>query len=186
MKRIVIAITGATGAIYGIRLLEILKEIGVESHLIISKAAKLTIAHETKYSFDEVVALASHYYNNNEIAASIASGSFKTEGMIVAPCTVKSLGEIAGCLAQNLVSRAADVTLKERRKLVLLFRESPLHLGHIKSMYAVTEMGGIICPPSVLFYNKPESIQQIIDQHLGRVLDLFNLETNVLKRWEGI
>ncbi len=186
MKRIVIAITGATGAIYGIRLLEILNDIGVESHLIISKAAKLTIAHETGFSFDQVVALASRYYNNNEIAATIASGSFKTEGMIVAPCTVKTLGEIGGCFAQTLISRAADVTLKERRKLVLLFRESPLHLGHIKAMHAVTEMGGIICPPSILFYNKPDSLQQIIDQHLGRVLDLFDLETNLLKRWEGI
>lgn len=186
MKHIVIAITGATGAIYGIRLLEILKTIGVDTHLIISRAAKLTIAHETEYKFDEVAALASRYYNNNEIAASIASGSFKTEGMIIAPCSVKTLGEIAGCLAQNLISRASDVTLKERRKLVLLFRECPLHLGHIKAMSTVTEMGGIICPPSILFYNKPRLVEQAIDQHLSRVLDLFGLETNLLKRWEGI
>lgn len=185
-KKIIVGIAGASGAIYGIRLLEVLHSIGVETHLVITKSGKLTIEHETDFKLDDVISLASHYYNNNDVSAAIASGSFINDGMIIAPCTVKTLSEIATGCTQSLISRAADVALKDRRRLVLLFRETPLHLGHIRSMQAVTEMGAIVMPPVTSFYSKPKTIDDLINQTIGRVLDLCDIDNKLVKRWSGI
>ena len=181
--RIIIGITGSSGIIYGIRLLEALRALEIETHLVISKAGQLTRAYETSLSASELKSLASVYHSCNDIAASIASGSFKTMGMIVAPCSMRSLGEIASGVTSNLLTRAADVVLKERRRLVLMPRETPLHLGHLKNMVSITEMGGIICPPVPAFYNKPDSIMDLVDDTVGRVLDLFDLESGLVRRW---
>ncbi|MCE2991729.1 MAG: UbiX family flavin prenyltransferase [Candidatus Jidaibacter sp.] len=185
-KRIVVGISGASGAIYGIRLLEVLKTCEVETHLVVTKSAKLSIEHETELKLDDVIKLADHYHNNNDIAAKIASGSFIHDGMIIAPCTVKTLSEIATGCTSSLISRAADVALKDRRRLVLLFRETPLHLGHIKSMQSVTEMGGIIMPPVTSFYNHPKTTNDIVNQTIGRLLDLYDIKNSLVKRWGGI
>lgn len=185
-KRIVVGISGASGAIYGIRLLKILVSLGIETHLIVTKAGKLSIEYETDYSFDDVVDLADYYHPNTNIAACIASGSFLHDGMVIAPCTVKTLSEVANCVSHSLISRAADVTLKDRRKLILLFRETPLHLGHIKLMQAATESGAIIMPCVTTFYNHPRSIDDMIDHTIARILDLLGLEHNLIKRWEGL
>lgn len=185
-KRIIIGISGASGAIYGIRMLQILASLSIETHLVITKAGKLSIEHETEYTFDQVIALASHYHTNTDIAACIASGSFLHDGMVIAPCTVKTLSEVANCSSQSLISRAADVTLKDRRKLVLLFRETPLNLGHIKLMHSATEMGAVIMPCVTTFYNKPKSIEEMVDHTIARILDLLDIEHDLIKRWEGL
>jgi len=181
--RIIIGISGSSGIIYGIRLLEVLKTLSIETHLVVSKAAQLTRAYETDLSAADLKALADVYHPYTDISASIASGSYKTLGMIIAPCSMKSLGEIAHGIAGNLLTRAADVVLKERRRLVLMPRESPLHLGHLQNMVSVTQMGGIICPPIPAFYHKPQNVLELVNESVGRVLDLFDLETGLVRRW---
>jgi 4-hydroxy-3-polyprenylbenzoate decarboxylase len=181
--RLIIGISGSSGIIYGIRLLQVLKKLIIETHLVVSKAGQLTRAYETNFSAAELKALADVYHPCTDIAASIASGSFKTMGMIIAPCSMKTLGEIAHGISSTLLTRAADVVLKERRKLVLLPRETPLHLGHLNNMVSITQMGGIICPPVPSFYNKPKSIDDLVDETVGRVLDLFDLDCGLVKRW---
>ena len=183
--RIIVAITGASGAIYGIRLLEVLRSAGVKTHLVISKAGALALGYETDMSVSEVKALADETHPIGDVGASIASGSFQTQGMVVAPCSVKTLSEIASGVTGNLISRAADVALKERRRVVLMLRETPLHLGHIRAMAQVTEMGGIIFPPVPAFYTRPKNIGELVDHSVGRVLELLGIETDILKRWQG-
>jgi flavin prenyltransferase len=182
-KRMVVGITGATGIIYGVRLLEILRALDVETHLVVSKAGELTREHETDLSSTALRALAWRHYNVGDIGAALASGSFRTMGMIVAPCTIRTLSEIAAGVSDTLLTRAADVTLKQRRRLVLLVREFPLHAGHLPSMLAVTEMGGIVVPPVPAFYTRPQTIGDIVDQTVGRVLDLFDLDSGTFPRW---
>lgn len=184
---LIIAITGATGTIYGIRLLEVLAPLkDIETHLLLSPAGALTARHESNYSKADIEALADVVHNHKDVSASISSGSFLTAGMIVAPCTMNTLGAIATGLDNNLISRAAGVTLKERRKLVLLTRETPLHLVHLRNMTTITEMGGIIAPPVPSFYNSPNSIADIVDQTVGRTLDHLGIETELVKRWLGL
>jgi 4-hydroxy-3-polyprenylbenzoate decarboxylase len=182
-KSIIIGISGSSGIIYGIRLLEVLKELAIDTHLVVSKAGQLTRSFETLLSANELKSLATYSYSPNDIAAKIASGSFQTLGMIIAPCSMRTLGEIANATPSSLLTRAADVILKERRKLVLLPREAPLHLVHLRNMVAVTEMGGIIFPPVPAFYQKPQTIAELVDDTVGRVLDLFAIKTNLVKRW---
>ncbi|HAD09725.1 MAG TPA: 3-octaprenyl-4-hydroxybenzoate carboxy-lyase [Porticoccaceae bacterium] len=184
---LIIAITGATGVIYGIRLLEVLAPVrDIETHLLISPAGILTAQQETTYGKAEIEALADVVHPHRDISASIASGSFLTAGMVVAPCSMNTLSAIATGLDNNLVTRAAGVTLKERRKLVLLTRETPLNLAHLRNMTAVTEMGGIITPPVPSFYNNPQNIDDIVDQTVGRTLDHLGIETMLVKRWQGL
>ncbi|WP_133135313.1 UbiX family flavin prenyltransferase [Legionella rowbothamii] len=183
-SRIVVGISGASGIIYGIRLLEILKKLPVETHLIVSKSAQLTREYETNLTVSELKELADVYHPWNDIGANIASGSFKTLGMIVAPCSMKTLAEIAHGISTNLIGRAADVILKDRRKLVLMTRESPLHLGHLQNMVSVTQQGAIVCPVMPAFYNKPETVDDIINHSVGRALDLFDLDAGIVRRWE--
>lgn len=183
--RLIIGISGSSGIIYGIRLLQVLKKLAVETHLVVSKAAQLTRAQETHFSAAELKALADVYHPCMDMAASIASGSFKTMGMIVAPCSMNTLSEIAHGISSSLLTRAAHVVLKERRTLVLLPRETPLHLGHLNNMVILSQIGGIIYPPVPAFYNKPQSIEDLVDETIGRVLDLFDLECGLVKRWEG-
>lgn len=182
-NRLIVGITGASGIVYGIRMLEALKGLGIESHLVMSKAAELTLSLETGRKAEDVRALAAVCHPIGNIGASIASGSFRTLGMIVAPCSVKTLAEIATGVTSNLLTRAADVVLKERRRLVLMLRETPLHAGHIRSMAAATEMGAIIAPPVPGFYAKPRSVEELVDHSVGRVLDLFNLDAGLVRRW---
>ena len=184
---LVVGITGASGVVYGIRLLEVLSGIsGVETHLIISEAGKTNIKCETDWKLKDIKALASFTYDINDIGARLASGSFKRDGMIVAPCTVKTMSALANSYTENLLVRAGDVTLKERKKLVLLFRETPLHIGHIRNMERLTEMGAIIMPPVPAFYHRPETIQDIINHTIGKVLDIFDIEHNLFQRWAGL
>ncbi len=183
-NRIIVGISGATGMIYGIRLLHFLRLAEVETHLIVSKSAQLTRKYETNLSLAELKALADVYHPWNDISASIASGSFSTLGMIVAPCSMKTLAEIAHGISSNLIARAADVTLKERRKLVLMPRESPLHLGHLQNMVSVTQQGAIICPAMPAFYNNPQTIDELVDYGIGRLLDLFDIDIGI-NRWQG-
>ncbi|SBV97877.1 3-octaprenyl-4-hydroxybenzoate carboxy-lyase [uncultured Alphaproteobacteria bacterium] len=180
---LIVGITGASGAIWGLRMLDALAELGVERHLIVSRAAEITLAHETDLKLRDLHARASVVYRHDDIAAAPASGSFPTLGMVIAPCSVSTLSEIAAGITENLLTRAADVTLKERRRLVLMVRETPLHLGHIRAMAAVTEIGAIVAPPVPAFYHRPQSIDDIVDHGVGRVLDLFGLDTGRLKRW---
>lgn len=182
-KRIVIGISGASGAIYGIELLKALREANVETHLVVSKTAQITIAQETPYSLPQVQGFADHVHSAGDLAASISSGSFKTNGMIVAPCSVRSLGEIATGVTTTLLTRAADVTLKERRRLVLMVRETPLHAIHLRNMVTLADMGVIIAPPVPAFYSKPISLHDMIMHTVGRMLDLFDVEHNLIKRW---
>lgn len=183
--RIIIGITGASGMIYGIRLLELLRPTSIETHLIVSKSAQLTRKYETSLSLTELKALADVYHSWNDVGASIASGSFQTLGMIIAPCSMKTLAEIAHGTSDNLIGRAADVTLKERRRLVLMPRESPLHLGHLQNMVSLTQQGAIMCPAMPAFYTKPESIDDIINYSIGRILDLFDIDVGIVTRWQG-
>lgn len=183
-RRLIIGISGASGFQYGVKLLEVLRSIDIESHLIISKSAHQVRAAETNYSAKDVFALADVVHNYDDLACSISSGSYLTMGMIVAPCSMKSLAEIATGLTTNALSRAADVVLKERRRLVLMVRETPLTQRHIKNMLSVTEMGGIISPPVPAFYNKPESLDDIIYHSIARVLDLFDISLPETRRWK--
>lgn len=185
MKRLIVAITGASGVIYGIRALEILRAVkGIESHVILSPSAARTIAEETDCDIDAVKKLGDVLYNHKDIGAAISSGSFKTEGMLVAPCSVKTLSGIANCFDEELVVRAADVCLKERRRVVLMFRETPLHAGHIRLMQQVTENGAIVMPPVPGFYSKPRSVDDLVTQSVGRALDLLGIDAGVVKRWK--
>ena len=184
MKRLIVAITGASGVIYGIRALEVLRGVpGLESHLILTPSGARTIVEETAYTVDKVRKLAHHEYNYKDIGAAVSSGSFKTAGMLVAPCSVKSLSGIANCYNDELVVRAADVCLKERRHVVLLFRETPLHAGHIALMDQATRNGAIVMPPVPAFYSRPKSIDELVMQTVGRALDLFDIDAKVVKRW---
>ena len=184
--RLVVGISGASGAIYGARVLDALKDLGVESHLVVSKAALLTLSQETDLSPAELTAKATVVHKMADVGATIAPGSFKTLGMIVAPCSVKTMSEIATGVTSSLLTRAADVTLKERRPLVLMVRETPFHLGHLRTMTALTEMGAIIAPPLPAFYARPASILEMVDQSVGRSLDLFGLDWSAVRRWEGL
>ncbi|RJF86359.1 UbiX family flavin prenyltransferase [Oleomonas cavernae] len=184
--RIIIGISGASGAVYGVRLLEALRVLQVETHLVVSRAGGLTLAHEMNMTVRDLRALADFTYGASDVGAAVSSGSFKTLGMIVAPCSMKTLGEIAHGTGGNLLARAADVVLKERRRLVLMARETPLTLAHLKNMQSVTEMGGIIAPPVPAFYAKPDSLDAMVDHTVTRVLDLFGLDTGLIERWAGI
>jgi 4-hydroxy-3-polyprenylbenzoate decarboxylase len=181
--RIIVGISGASGAIYGARLLELLRPLSVETHLVMSRTAELTLALETDLRAPIVRARADVVHSIGDMAAPIASGSFKTIGMVVAPCSIRSMSEIAGGVTTTLLTRAADVVLKERRRLVLVVRETPLHIGHLRTMTALAEMGAVIAPPVPAFYARPATIAEMIDQTLGRVLDLFGFETGTVKRW---
>jgi 4-hydroxy-3-polyprenylbenzoate decarboxylase len=188
MKRIIVGISGATGAIYGIRLLQILRSVtALETHLVLSPAARRTIVLETAYSVEEVEAMATCVHRSSDIAASISSGSFRSSGMIVAPCSMKTVSGIATSYSDNLLLRAADVMLKDRRPLVLLVRETPMHLGHLRLLVKVAEMGGIVMPPVPAFYHRPTSLQDIVDHTLNRALDLLGveLEQDLFERWQG-
>lgn len=182
---LVVAITGATGVIYGVEMLRVLKDLGQETHLIVSEAAAMNLTIETDYSLEDVKALANVVYDNKDIGAAVASGSFRTRGMIVAPCTVKTLSAIANSFTYNLVVRAADVTLKERRKLVLMVRETPLHKGHLDLMSRVSDYGAVILPPMPAFYHKPETIMDVIHQSIGKALDQVGIEHTLFMRWAG-
>ena len=187
-KRLIIAMTGATGAVYGVRLLEVLRGLGVwETHLIVSAAGFINLQHELKLKRKDIYALADVTHEVNDVAASIASGAFKTHGMIVAPCSMKTLASVAHGLSDNLIARAADVTLKERRRLVLMPRETPLNLAHIRNMAAVTEMGGIIFPPMPAFYGRAKTLAELVDESVGRVLGLFGIgNPQLFEPWEGL
>ena len=186
MKRIIVGISGASGVIYGVRTLEVLEAMAdVETHLIMSRFARLNIEIETTHTPQYVESLANEVHSFGNQAASLSSGSFKTDGMVIAPCSMKTLSAIANSLADNLLTRAADVVLKERRTLVLMPREAPLHVGHCKLLYEAAQLGAVIAPPMPAFYNKPETIDDIINHSVGRVLDLFGLDAGILKRWEG-
>jgi 4-hydroxy-3-polyprenylbenzoate decarboxylase len=187
-QRLVVGMSGASGAIYGIRLLEVLRTLpDIETHLVLSGAARQTIALETDYAVPDVEALAAQSYRINDIAASISSGSYRTLGMVVMPCSMKSLGAIALSLSDNLLARAADVTLKERRRLVLAVRETPLHLGHLRLMAQVTEMGAIVMPPVPAFYHRPRTIDDLVNQTVNRALDVLEIElpNDLFARWQG-
>ena len=186
-RRLVIAITGASGSVYGVRLLQKLREIGgIETHLMVSEAGVLNLHHELDMDRKAIGALADVVHNVRDVGASIASGSFQSDGMIVAPCSMKTLASIAHGMSDNLITRAADVVLKERRRLVLMVRETPFNLAHLRNMTAVTEMGGIIFPPLPGFYQKPASIAEMIDHTVGRVLDMFDIEHSMAPRWNGL
>ena len=182
-KRIVIGISGASGVIYGVRMLEMLKETDFETHLIISSSGRLNIEIETRYKLADVEDMANFVYDHKDMAASLSSGSFLTEGMVVIPCTIRSLSGIANSYNENLLVRAADVTLKEKRKLVLVVRETPLHIGHLRLMTLAAEMGAHLLPPVPSFYHRPKTIEDIIDQTIGKVFDYFGIEHDLFKRW---
>ena len=186
-RRLVLAITGATGAVYGVRLLQHLANIpGIETHLVVSDAAVLTLHQETGLQRREVEAMAHVVHKNRDIGASIASGSFQSDGMVIAPCSMKTLASVAHALSDNLIARAADVVLKERRRLVLMVRETPFNLAHLRNMTQVTEMGGIVFPPLPSFYHKPASIEEMVDHTVSRVIDLFGIEHALAPRWAGM
>jgi 4-hydroxy-3-polyprenylbenzoate decarboxylase len=184
--RLIVGITGASGVIYGIRLLEALEAMSdIETHLIISRGAKLNIAFETDWDVKDVEALADVVHSDKNPAASLSSGSFQTDGMIIVPCSMKTLSGVVNSYADNLIVRAADVVLKERRRLVLVPRESPLHVGHTRLLHEAAVMGAILCPPMPAFYTDPKTVDDIINQTVGRILDLFGLDTGLVKRWQG-
>ncbi|MDE2062039.1 MAG: UbiX family flavin prenyltransferase [Bradyrhizobium sp.] len=185
-KRLIVGMTGASGAIYGVALLRLLRNTDIETHLVMSRSARITLTQEMDIDVADVSALASVVHPVDNIGASIASGSFRTMGMVVAPCSMRSLAEIATGVTSSLVTRAADVVLKERRRLVLMVREAPLHLGHLRAMTAATEMGAIVYPPVPAFYARPSSLEQMVDHTLGRVLDLFEIENTAVSRWGGL
>jgi len=184
-RRLIVGISGASGVVYGVRLLQLLGGTTVTTHLVMSRTAKITLASETDFKVSDVEALANVVHSNQDLSAACSSGSFKTLGMVIAPCSVKTLAEIAAGVTANLLSRAADVALKERRRVVLLLRETPLHIGHIRSMAAATEAGAIIFPPVPAFYARPASLEDMIDHTLGRVLDLFDIDLGLVRRWTG-
>lgn len=184
MKRLIIGLSGASGAIYGIRLLEAIRE-KVESHLVITESAKDIITQETSYSVEQVAALASKVYDNTDLSSTISSGSFLTDGMVILPCSIKTLSSIAYSYTSSLLSRAADVTLKEKRRLIVCVRETPMHLGHVRLMARVAEIGGIIFPPIPAFYYRPESIDDIVNHTVGKVLDLLSIDHSLYNRWDG-
>jgi 4-hydroxy-3-polyprenylbenzoate decarboxylase len=181
--RLVVGVSGASGAIYGLRALAAARELGVETHLVLSRAAALTIVQETEFSVAQVQAMADVVHKVGDIGATISSGSFRTLGMIIAPCSVRTMSEIASGVTASLLTRAADVTLKERRPLVLMVRETPLHLGHLRTMTQLAEMGAVIAPPLPAFYTKPSSLMDVVDQSVGRALDPFGLDWKQVKRW---
>jgi 4-hydroxy-3-polyprenylbenzoate decarboxylase len=186
-RRLIVAITGASGAVYGVRLLQLLREVpGLRTHLVVTPAGWMNIEHEMALSRRDVEALADAVHAVRDVGASIASGSFQTDGMVVAPCSMRTLGSIAHGLSDNLVTRAADVALKERRRLVLMVRETPLNLAHLRNMTAVTEMGGMIFPPVPAFYNAPQTVQDLVDHTVGRVLDVLGIEQSVSPAWPGL
>ncbi|MDF0838542.1 UbiX family flavin prenyltransferase [Escherichia coli] len=186
-KRMIVGISGASGFQYGVKTLELLKKLDVEIHLVVSKGAEKTCQLETDYRLDDIFAMADVVHPINNLGAAISSGSFKTQGMIITPCSMRTLGAIAHCMTDNLLTRAADVVLKERRRLVLLARETPLNLGHIRNMATVTEMGGIIFPPVPAFYQRPQTVEELVTHSVNRALDLFDLNIKDLPRWgEGL
>jgi 4-hydroxy-3-polyprenylbenzoate decarboxylase len=182
-RRLIVGISGASGILYGIRALQILKQCGFETHLIMTRSAQITLAHETSIKVAEVNELASVAHRIDDIGASISSGSFRTMGMLVAPCSVRTMSEIATGVTSSLLTRAADVVLKERRRLVLMVRETPLHLGHLRTMASLAEMGAVIMPPVPALYAKPDSIEDMVTHSVGRALDLFDIDTGLVKRW---
>lgn len=182
-KRLIIGISGASGVAYGVRLLQLLRNAGIETHLVMSKTAEVTFAYETDLKIADVKALANVTHSIDDMAASISSGSFRTAGMIIAPCSMRSMSEIATGATTTLLTRAADVVLKERRRLVLMVRETPLHTGHLRTMTSLSEMGAIIAPPVPAFYAKPESLDDMVEHTVGRVLDLFDIDIGVVRRW---
>jgi len=182
-SRLIVGISGASGVIYGIRLLETLRALAIESHLVISKAAEITLTEETNLTLAQVRQIATRTYRTGDIAAPISSGSFRTRGMIVAPCSIRTMSEIACGVTSSLLTRAADVVLKERKPLVLMVRETPLHLGHLRTMAQLTEMGAVIAPPVPAFYNRPTTIDDLIDHTIGRVLDQFDIDSGRVRRW---
>lgn len=181
--RLIVGLSGASGIIYGVRLLEVLKGSGIEIHLVMSRTAEVTLAHETNLKVADVRALADVVHPNTDLGAAISSGSFRTMGMIIAPCSIRTASEIACGVTATLMSRAADVALKERRRVVLMVRETPLHTGHLRTLTHLSEIGAIIAPPLPAFYTRPETIDDIIDQSVGRVLDLFDIDAGLVKRW---
>ena len=184
--RLIVGISGASGVAYGVRTLDALRELGIESHLVVTRAALLTLSQETDLSAPELMDRADVSHRLNDVGATIASGSFRTLGMIIAPCSVRTMSEIATGVTSSLLTRAADVVLKERRPLVLMVRETPLHLGHLRTMTALAEMGAIIAPPLPALYARPASIAEMIDQSVGRALDLFGLDWSAVRRWDGL
>ncbi len=184
-RRLIVGITGATGIVYGIRLLDALRDTDIETHLVMTRAAARTLAYEAVISVEEVRALADVTYPVGDIGAAIASGSYRTMGMIVAPCSIRSMSNIAAGTTDNLLTRAADVVLKERRPLVLLVRETPLHAGHLRTMLRLAEIGAVIMPPVPAFYTRPQTIGDIVDQTVGRALDAFDIDVGLVKRWQG-
>jgi 4-hydroxy-3-polyprenylbenzoate decarboxylase len=186
VTRLVVGLTGASGSIYGIRLLEVLHgNADVQTHLVISAAGKRTLVEETHYSVADVEALAHHRYDVKDIGASIASGSFRTGGMVIAPCSIRTAAAIAACHSDTLVSRAADVTLKEGRPLILVVRETPLHLGHLRVLVSLAEMGAVVMPPMPAFYNRPSGVDEIVDHTVARILDRLNLPQTLVQEWRG-
>jgi 4-hydroxy-3-polyprenylbenzoate decarboxylase len=183
--RLIVGISGASGTIYGVRMLELLRGTDIETHLVISRSAEMTLAYETDLTTKDVRALATVNHPNSDIGANISSGSFRTMGMVVAPCSIKTMSEIATGVTSSLLSRAADVVLKERRRLVLAVRETPLHGGHLRTMTQLSDMGAIIAPIMPAFYSRPQTVDDIINHTVGRLLDLFDVDTKVVKRWQG-
>lgn len=183
-QRIIVGISGASGIIYGVRALQLLRDCGVETHLVMTKSAELTLHYEMDLSADDVKALATQVHAVRNVGASIASGSFRTSGMLIAPCSIRSMSEIATGVTSTLLTRAADVVLKERRRLVLMVRETPLHTGHLRSMTQLSEMGAVIAPPVPAFYAKPESLDAMVTQTVSRALDLFDIDTGQVTRWQ--
>ena len=182
-QRLIVGISGASGIVYGVKLLQLLQATPIETHLVMSKSAELTLGYEMDISLKDVHALADEVHASKNVAAAISSGSFPTMGMVVAPCSIRSMSEIASGITSSLLTRAADVVLKERRKLVLMVREAPLHTGHLRTMTALSEMGAIIAPPMPAFYTRPETIDDIVNHSVARVLDLFDIDAGLIKRW---
>jgi 4-hydroxy-3-polyprenylbenzoate decarboxylase len=181
--RLIVGISGASGVIYGVRLLQLLQPQPVETHLVMTRTAEVTLAYETDWKLKDVKALADHVHAPTDLAAPVSSGSFRTLGMVIAPCSMRSLGEIATGISTSLLTRAADVVLKDRRKLVLLPRETPLHAVHLRNMATVADLGAIVAPPMPAFYNRPKTVEDIVDHTVGRVLDLFDIDVAIVKRW---
>jgi 4-hydroxy-3-polyprenylbenzoate decarboxylase len=185
-RRMIVGVSGATGVVYAIRLLKVLRELGIESHLVMTKPGEMTLAYETDLTTRDLRAMADVCYAIGDVGAAISSGSFRTMGMVVAPCSMRTVGEIAACTSSNLLTRAADVCLKERRRLVLMVRETPLHTGHLKAMLSATEAGAIMFPPVPAFYARPQSLSDLVDHSIARVLDLFDIDAGLIDRWSGM